>query len=122
MPNTALSLFIFKASDIQERILKRIRVEQPELIPLQKQVALTICTQYAEFYKMEKKYDEAAKYYVEALAFVPYDTTVSLISNLHTQTHNKGNSVRFRQKVGYSPPMGHCLVLIRSVEPLWCSG
>ncbi|XP_054846941.1 tetratricopeptide repeat protein 21A [Eublepharis macularius] len=65
-----------KASDIQQRILKRIRVEQPELIPLQKQVALAICMQYAEFYQAEKHYVEAVKYYTEGLSYVPTDSKV----------------------------------------------
>ncbi|XP_060104278.1 tetratricopeptide repeat protein 21A [Heteronotia binoei] len=73
-----------KATDIQQRILKRIRVEQPELILSQKQVALAIYIQYAEFYKKEKKCEEAVKYYIDALSFVPTDSKVVLeLARLH---------------------------------------
>ncbi|XP_020661983.3 tetratricopeptide repeat protein 21A [Pogona vitticeps] len=65
-----------KAYDTQQRILKRIRVEQPELIPSQKQVALTVCVQFAEFYRAEKEYEKAIKYYTEALACVPTDSKI----------------------------------------------
>nr|XP_056713559.1 tetratricopeptide repeat protein 21A [Euleptes europaea] len=73
-----------KASDTQQRILKRIRVEQPELIPPQKQVALAIAIQYAEFHRAAKNYAEAVKYYVDALSFVPTDSKVVLeLARLH---------------------------------------
>ncbi|XP_077159811.1 tetratricopeptide repeat protein 21A isoform X2 [Paroedura picta] len=73
-----------KASDIQQRILKRIRIEQPDLIPSQKQVALEIYIQYAEFFKSEKKYEEAVKYYLDALSIIPTDSKVVLeLARLH---------------------------------------
>ncbi|XP_060639450.2 tetratricopeptide repeat protein 21A [Anolis sagrei] len=67
-----------KAYDIQQRILKRVRVEQPELIPPQKQVAMMICVQFAEFHGAEKEYEKSVKYYTEALSCVPTDTKVPL--------------------------------------------
>ncbi|XP_003221910.1 tetratricopeptide repeat protein 21A [Anolis carolinensis] len=67
-----------KAYDIQQRILKRVRVEQPELIPPQKQVAMMICIQFAEFHRAEKEYEKSVKYYTEALSCVPTDNTVIL--------------------------------------------
>uniref|UniRef100_A0A670ZX45 Tetratricopeptide repeat domain 21A n=1 Tax=Pseudonaja textilis TaxID=8673 RepID=A0A670ZX45_PSETE len=65
-----------KAYDIQQRILKRVRVEQPELIPPQKQMLLTICVQFAKFHQSEKEYEKAVKYYSEALASVPTDNKI----------------------------------------------
>ncbi|XP_063003515.1 tetratricopeptide repeat protein 21A [Elgaria multicarinata webbii] len=67
-----------KAYDIQQRILKRVRVEQPELIPPQRQVALMICVQFAEFYRAEKEYEKAVKYYTEALSCIPTDSKIIL--------------------------------------------
>ncbi|XP_061443855.1 tetratricopeptide repeat protein 21A [Rhineura floridana] len=66
------------AYDVQQRILKRVRVEQPELIPPQKQVLLMICVQFAEFYRAEKEYEKALKYYTEALSCVPSDSKIML--------------------------------------------
>uniref|UniRef100_A0A8C6XRI6 Tetratricopeptide repeat domain 21A n=1 Tax=Naja naja TaxID=35670 RepID=A0A8C6XRI6_NAJNA len=65
-----------KAYDTQQRILKRVRVEQPELIPPQKQMLLTICVQFAKFHRSEKEYEKAVKYYSEALASVPTDNKI----------------------------------------------
>ncbi|XP_034257508.1 tetratricopeptide repeat protein 21A isoform X4 [Pantherophis guttatus] len=65
-----------KAYDTQQRILKRVRVEQPELIPPQKQMLLTICVQFAKFHCSEKEYEKAVKYYSEALASVPTDNKI----------------------------------------------
>ncbi|XP_070582558.1 tetratricopeptide repeat protein 21A isoform X2 [Erythrolamprus reginae] len=65
-----------KVYDIQQRILKRVRVEQPELIPPQKQMLLTICVQFAKFHRSEKEYEKAVKYYSEALASVPTDNKI----------------------------------------------
>uniref|UniRef100_A0A8D2LIR1 Tetratricopeptide repeat domain 21A n=1 Tax=Varanus komodoensis TaxID=61221 RepID=A0A8D2LIR1_VARKO len=67
-----------KAYDIQQRILKRVHLEQPELIPPQKQVALMICVQFAEFYRTEKEFEKTLKYYTEALSYVPTDSKVIL--------------------------------------------
>uniref|UniRef100_A0A670IZL0 Tetratricopeptide repeat domain 21A n=1 Tax=Podarcis muralis TaxID=64176 RepID=A0A670IZL0_PODMU len=66
------------AYDIQQRILKRVRVEQPELIPSQKQVLLMICVQFAKFHQAEKEYEKALKYYTEALSCVPTDSKIML--------------------------------------------
>ncbi|KAK9396052.1 tetratricopeptide repeat protein 21A [Crotalus adamanteus] len=65
-----------KAYDIQQRILKRVGVEQPELIPPQKQMLLKICVQFAKFHQSEKEYEKAVKYYSEALACVPTDNKI----------------------------------------------
>ncbi|XP_033021119.1 tetratricopeptide repeat protein 21A isoform X1 [Lacerta agilis] len=66
------------AYDTQQRILKRVRVEQPELIPSQKQVLSMICVQFAKFYQAEKEYEKALKYYTEALSCVPTDSKIML--------------------------------------------
>ncbi|KAJ7322130.1 hypothetical protein JRQ81_018417 [Phrynocephalus forsythii] len=65
-----------KAYDLQQRILKQVHVGQPELIPAQKQVALMICVQFAEFYRAENEYEKSVKYYTEALACVLTDSQI----------------------------------------------
>ncbi|XP_069503848.1 tetratricopeptide repeat protein 21A isoform X2 [Ambystoma mexicanum] len=73
-----------KAFDIQSRILKRVHVEQPEMVPSQKQQASVICVQLAEQYLEQKDFDKAIKYYKEALFFSDSDSKVMLkLARLH---------------------------------------
>ncbi|XP_032656726.1 tetratricopeptide repeat protein 21A [Chelonoidis abingdonii] len=67
-----------KACDIQLRILKRIPLEQPELIPSQKQLTSLICVQFAEQYLIEKDYVQAVKWYKDALCYTQTDSKVLL--------------------------------------------
>ncbi|CAM2105157.1 unnamed protein product [Caretta caretta] len=67
-----------KAIDIQLRILKRIPLEQPELIPSQKQLTSLICVQFAEQYLIEKEYVQAVKWYKDALSYTQTDSKVLL--------------------------------------------
>uniref|UniRef100_A0A8D0G2E5 Tetratricopeptide repeat domain 21A n=1 Tax=Sphenodon punctatus TaxID=8508 RepID=A0A8D0G2E5_SPHPU len=67
-----------KAFDVQQRILKRIPLEQPELIPSQKQVATGICAQFAEHHFADKNYEVAEKYYKAALFYTPTDSKIIL--------------------------------------------
>ncbi|KAK7816734.1 hypothetical protein U0070_009259, partial [Myodes glareolus] len=48
-----------QALDLQSRILKRVPLEQPEMLPFQKQLAASICIQTGEHYVTEKDYDNA---------------------------------------------------------------
>uniref|UniRef100_A0A670J0B8 Tetratricopeptide repeat domain 21A n=1 Tax=Podarcis muralis TaxID=64176 RepID=A0A670J0B8_PODMU len=91
-------LFIFKAYDIQQRILKRVRVEQPELIPSQKQVLLMICVQFAKFHQAEKEYEKALKYYTEALSCVPTDSKVKMIFSLQLKGMSMMANLMFRKE------------------------
>ncbi|XP_034619745.1 tetratricopeptide repeat protein 21A, partial [Trachemys scripta elegans] len=70
-----------KACDIQLRILKRIPLEQPELIPSQKQLTSLICVQFAEQYLIEKEYLQAVKWYKDALCYTQTDSKVSIVLN-----------------------------------------
>ncbi|XP_075444033.1 tetratricopeptide repeat protein 21A [Ascaphus truei] len=67
-----------KAFDIQLRILKRVPLEQAEIIPAQKQLASVICVQLAEHYVDQKDYENALKYYKEAMLFSDTDSKVML--------------------------------------------
>lgn len=65
-----------KAMDVQARILKRVPLEQPEMLPSQKQLATSICIQFGEHYLAEKEYVKAVRSYKEALSFSPMDNQV----------------------------------------------
>lgn len=77
---TSFCLFL-KAFDIQVRVLNRIPLEQPELIPSQKRCASLICVQFAEHYLSEKDYVQAVKNYKEALFYTPTDSKVNSFLN-----------------------------------------
>uniref|UniRef100_G1L337 Tetratricopeptide repeat domain 21A n=1 Tax=Ailuropoda melanoleuca TaxID=9646 RepID=G1L337_AILME len=67
-----------KAMDLQSRILKRIPLEQPEIIPSQKQLAASICVQFGEHYLAEKEFAKAVRSYKDALFYLPVDNKVVL--------------------------------------------
>ncbi|XP_037004098.2 tetratricopeptide repeat protein 21A isoform X1 [Artibeus jamaicensis] len=67
-----------KALDLQARILKRVSLEQPEVMPSQKQLAASICVQFGEHHLAEKEYTKAARSYKDALSHVPTDNKVVL--------------------------------------------
>uniref|UniRef100_A0A452F395 Tetratricopeptide repeat domain 21A n=1 Tax=Capra hircus TaxID=9925 RepID=A0A452F395_CAPHI len=67
-----------KAMDLQSRILKRVPLEQPEMIPSQKQLAASICIQFGEYYLAEKEYAKAVQSYKDALSYTPIDNKVAL--------------------------------------------
>ncbi|XP_016051686.1 PREDICTED: tetratricopeptide repeat protein 21A [Miniopterus natalensis] len=65
-----------KALDLQSRILKRVPLEQPEMIPSQKQLAASICVRFGEHYLAEKEYAKAVRSYKDALSHWPTDNEV----------------------------------------------
>ncbi|XP_068790276.1 tetratricopeptide repeat protein 21A [Struthio camelus] len=67
-----------KAFEVQQRILKRIPLEQPESVPSQKQLAALINVQFAEHYLSQKDYVQAAKSYKNALTYTPGDSKIIL--------------------------------------------
>ncbi|XP_057561624.1 tetratricopeptide repeat protein 21A isoform X2 [Hippopotamus amphibius kiboko] len=67
-----------KAMDLQSRILKRVPLEQPEVIPSQKQLAASICIHFGEYYLAEKEYAKAVQSYKDALSYSPIDNKVVL--------------------------------------------
>ncbi|XP_053569759.1 tetratricopeptide repeat protein 21A [Bombina bombina] len=67
-----------KAYELQLRILKRVPLEQPEIMPAQKQVASAICVQLAEHFLYKKDYEKSLKYYKEATGFSETDIKVML--------------------------------------------
>ncbi|XP_054990356.1 tetratricopeptide repeat protein 21A [Sorex araneus] len=67
-----------KALDLQCRILKRVPLEQPEMIPSQKQLAGAICVQCGDHHMAERDYAKAERAYKDALSYVPTDNKVVL--------------------------------------------
>ncbi|XP_008584612.1 PREDICTED: tetratricopeptide repeat protein 21A isoform X1 [Galeopterus variegatus] len=67
-----------KALDLQSRILKRVPLEQPEMIPSQKQLAASICIQFGEHYLAEKEYAKAVQSFKDAVSYFPIDNKVVL--------------------------------------------
>ncbi|XP_008834599.1 tetratricopeptide repeat protein 21A isoform X1 [Nannospalax galili] len=67
-----------QALDLQSRILKRVPLEQPEMIPFQKKQAASICIQFGEHYLAEKDYPSAVRSYKDALSYSPTDNKVVL--------------------------------------------
>ncbi|XP_078391007.1 tetratricopeptide repeat protein 21B [Cetorhinus maximus] len=66
---TALS----KAYDLQGRLLKRLMMEQSDIIPAQNQLAASICAEIAHICVDKQEYDKAIHYYKEGLGFVEND-------------------------------------------------
>lgn len=64
--------------DLQSRILKRVPLEQPEMIPSQKQLAASICIHFGEYYLAEKEYAKAVQSYKDALSYSPIDDKVGI--------------------------------------------
>ncbi|XP_032895188.1 tetratricopeptide repeat protein 21A [Amblyraja radiata] len=62
-----------KAYELQGRLLKRLVVEQSDAIPVQSQLASTICAQIAQLSVDQQDYDKAIRYYTEGLTFVEND-------------------------------------------------
>ncbi|GCB65960.1 hypothetical protein scyTo_0013525, partial [Scyliorhinus torazame] len=62
-----------KAYDLQKRLLKRLMLEQTDIIPAQNQLAASICTEIAHLCMDRQEYDKAAHYYKEGLGFVEND-------------------------------------------------
>ncbi|KAG8443540.1 hypothetical protein GDO86_012083 [Hymenochirus boettgeri] len=73
-----------KALELQQRILKRVPMEQPEMVPAQKQLAAAICAQLAEHYVDHKDNEKAVKYYKEAILYSETNSKVMLeLSHLY---------------------------------------
>ncbi|XP_072364247.1 tetratricopeptide repeat protein 21B-like isoform X1 [Scyliorhinus torazame] len=67
-----------KAYDLQKRLLKRLMLEQTDIIPAQNQLAASICTEIAHLCMDRQEYDKAAHYYKEGLGFVENDPKLTI--------------------------------------------
>uniref|UniRef100_A0A7N8X3X2 Tetratricopeptide repeat domain 21B n=1 Tax=Mastacembelus armatus TaxID=205130 RepID=A0A7N8X3X2_9TELE len=71
-------LSLQKARDVQAKVLKRVQLEQPDAIPMQKQLAAEICAEIAKHYTSQRGYERAVKFYKEALVYCETDRKVML--------------------------------------------
>lgn len=62
---------------MQAKVLKRVQLEQPDAVPMQKQLAAEICAEIAKYYTSQKGYERAVKFYKEALVYCESDRKVS---------------------------------------------
>ncbi|ETE72338.1 Tetratricopeptide repeat protein 21B, partial [Ophiophagus hannah] len=62
-----------QAREMQAKVLKRIQIEQPDAIPLQKQLAAEICAEIAKHLATQRNYEKAITFYKEALAHCETD-------------------------------------------------
>lgn len=62
---------------MQAKVLKRIQIEQPDAVPLQKQLAAEICAEIAKHSATQRNHEKAITYYKEALAHCETDNKVS---------------------------------------------
>lgn len=62
---------------MQAKVLKRVQLEQPDAVPVQKQLAAKICAEIAKHYTSQSGYERAVKFYKEALVYCETDRKVS---------------------------------------------
>lgn len=62
---------------MQAKVLKRVQLEQPDVVPMQKQRAAEICAEIAKHYTSQRGYERAVKFYKEALVYCETDCKVS---------------------------------------------
>ncbi|KAG2458122.1 TT21B protein, partial [Polypterus senegalus] len=91
-----------KAYDVQSRVLKRLVLEQPEIIPTQKLLASSLLSLMAEQCVSQKDFDSAIKHYKEALSFSEKDS--KMIADLMFRRHEYENAIsQCRQLMERSP-------------------
>ncbi|XP_069009844.1 tetratricopeptide repeat protein 21B [Embiotoca jacksoni] len=71
-------LSLQRARDVQAKVLKRVQSEQPDAVPMQKQLAAEICAEIAKHYTSQRGYERAVKFYKEALVYCETDRKVML--------------------------------------------
>uniref|UniRef100_A0AAX7UYZ9 Tetratricopeptide repeat domain 21B n=1 Tax=Astatotilapia calliptera TaxID=8154 RepID=A0AAX7UYZ9_ASTCA len=71
-------LSLQRARDVQAKVLKRMQLEQPDAVPMQKQLAAEICAEIAKHYTSQRGYERAVKFYKEALVYCETDRKVML--------------------------------------------
>ncbi|KAF3843060.1 hypothetical protein F7725_001909 [Dissostichus mawsoni] len=76
--NEEALLSLQKARDVQAKVLKRVQLEQPDAVPMQKQLAAEICAEIAKHYTSQRGYERAVKFYKEALVYCETDRKVML--------------------------------------------
>lgn len=62
---------------MQAKVLKRVQLEQPDAVPVQKQLAAEICAEIAKHYTSQRGYENAVRSHKEALVYCGTDRKVS---------------------------------------------
>ncbi|KAM4859500.1 tetratricopeptide repeat protein 21B [Thomomys bottae] len=92
-----------QARELQARVLKRVQMEQPDAVPAQKHLAAEICAEIAKHAVAQRDYENAIKFYKEAL--------------LHCETNNKIMLELARLYLAQDDPeasMRHCSQLLQN--------
>uniref|UniRef100_A0A671SJH7 Tetratricopeptide repeat protein 21B-like n=1 Tax=Sinocyclocheilus anshuiensis TaxID=1608454 RepID=A0A671SJH7_9TELE len=61
-----------------QRVLKRVQLEQPDSVSVQKQLTAEICSEIAKHCSSQRGYERAVKFYKEALVYCESDSKVML--------------------------------------------
>uniref|UniRef100_A0AAR2LA79 Tetratricopeptide repeat domain 21B n=1 Tax=Pygocentrus nattereri TaxID=42514 RepID=A0AAR2LA79_PYGNA len=77
-----------QARDVQAKVLKRVQLEQPDAVPMQKQLAAEICAEIAKHCSNQHGYERAVKFYKEALVYCESDSKVSVAESVCAEPHN----------------------------------
>lgn len=72
-----------QARDVQAKVLKRVQLEQPDAVPMQKQLASEICAEIAKHCIHQRGYERAVKFYKEALVYCESDSKVSTVKSVY---------------------------------------
>uniref|UniRef100_A0A671SK95 Tetratricopeptide repeat protein 21B-like n=1 Tax=Sinocyclocheilus anshuiensis TaxID=1608454 RepID=A0A671SK95_9TELE len=67
-----------RARDVQAKVLKRVQLEQPDSVSVQKQLTAEICSEIAKHCSSQRGYERAVKFYKEALVYCESDSKVML--------------------------------------------
>ncbi|XP_068186204.1 tetratricopeptide repeat protein 21B [Antennarius striatus] len=67
-----------RAREVQAKVLKRVQLEQPDALPMQKQLAAEISAEIAKHYASQRGYERAVKFYKDALVYCETDRKVML--------------------------------------------
>ncbi|XP_036277766.1 tetratricopeptide repeat protein 21B isoform X3 [Pipistrellus kuhlii] len=92
-----------QARELQDRVLKRVQMEQPDALPAQKHLAAEICAEIAKHSVAQRDYEKAIKFYREAL--------------VHCETDNKIMLELARLYLAHDDPeacLRHCALLLQS--------
>ncbi|KAM4626732.1 tetratricopeptide repeat protein 21B [Discoglossus pictus] len=67
-----------RAREMQARVLKRVQLEQPDVVPAHKVMAADICAEIAKHSVVLRDYEKAIKFYKEALVYCETDSKIML--------------------------------------------
>ncbi|XP_043931290.1 tetratricopeptide repeat protein 21B [Protopterus annectens] len=70
--------YLQQGREVQARVLKKVQLEQPSIAPAQKQFAAEICAEIANHFTTQRDYEQAIKFYKEALVYCETDNKVML--------------------------------------------